>query len=99
MSSVLESDKTRYLVVDKQGILTAPPQSEVARVDSMSRPAAEAFARRMARYREANPGEITADTDATSVNNRDLRLTELLGIPDLDTYDREELWTDVCLTQ
>lgn len=93
MSSVLESDKTRYLVVDKQGILTAPPQSEVARVDSMSRPAAEAFARRMARYREANPGEITADTDATSVNNRDLRLTELLGIPDLDTYDREELWT------
>ncbi|OBF76146.1 FtsK/SpoIIIE domain-containing protein [Mycolicibacterium fortuitum] len=92
MTSALDSDKTRYLVVNKQGILTAPPQSEVAAVDEMSRDAAEAFARRMARYREANPGEVILDTEALSENNRDLRLSELLGIDDLDSFSPETLW-------
>lgn len=94
MSSALDSDKTRYLVVDKNRILTAPPQSEVAVVDSMSRSAAEAYARRMARYREADPGEVAAATEEVGAAQRDLRLTELLGLPDLDNYDPEILWKE-----
>jgi S-DNA-T family DNA segregation ATPase FtsK/SpoIIIE len=92
VGSVLDSEKTRYLVVNRQGILTVPPQSEVAAVDSMSRGAAEAFARRMSRFREADPGAALIDTEALSVNSRDLRLSELLGIPDLEDYDPETLW-------
>lgn len=91
MGSALDSDKTRYLVVNSQGILTAPPQSEVAAVDSMSRATAEAFARRMSRFREADAGQALLDAEA-SANNRDLRLTELLGITDLDNYQPETLW-------
>lgn len=92
MTSALDSDKTRYLVVNKEGILTAPPQSEVAAVDSMTRSAAEAFARRMARYREAGLTDAVIDTEALSANSRDLRLSELLGIPDLENLDPETLW-------
>jgi DNA segregation ATPase FtsK/SpoIIIE, S-DNA-T family len=66
MGSALDSEKTRYLVVNKQGILTAPPQSEVAAVDSMSREAAEAFAWWMSRFRESDPGAALIDTEALS---------------------------------
>ncbi len=92
MKSALDSDKTRYLVVNKHGILTAPPQSEVAAVDEMTRSGAEAFARRMARFREANLGDAHIDTEALSANSRDLRLSELLGIADLENFDPETLW-------
>lgn len=92
MNTALESDKTRYLVVDKQGILTAPPQSEVAAVDQMDRSAAEAFAKRMAEYREANPGESVVDTETLASHGRDLTLSELLEIPDLETFDPRPGW-------
>ncbi|WP_195165926.1 FtsK/SpoIIIE domain-containing protein [Mycobacteroides abscessus] len=92
MNTALESEKTRYLVVDKQGILTAPPQSEVAAVDQMDRSAAEAFAQRMAEYREANPGESVVDTETLASRGRDLTLSELLEIPDLETFDPRPGW-------
>ena len=91
MGSALDSEKTRYLVVNKDGILTAPPQSEVAAVDCMSRSAAEAFARRMARYREADHSEAIIDDEAAA-NGKDLSLSELLAIEDLDTFDPETFW-------
>ncbi|MBU8820890.1 hypothetical protein KL864_34050 [Mycolicibacterium goodii] len=94
MTSAMDSDKTQYLVVNKQGILTAPPLSEVAAVDNMSRSAAEAFARKMARYRESDPGDlINDDAEEASESNRDLRLSELIGVADLDNFSPETLWS------
>jgi len=95
-----DDDRVNVIAVDENGLLSVPGRRNMLTIDRVSRLRAENFARSQARWR---PAEITRGGGASSsaeAGEVDLpSWFDVLGIPDLDSYDPRVVWNANSFTE